>query len=219
MSGSVCTELGQWPHSVYLVWFLWALPSLGLGRLAVIMVGVFTLAIGILLSSIPWVDYLILKNLRLWNGTISYHYWQKPGVIRLTKVYIFNVTNPEAFLNNGDKPKLMEVGPFVYRFKLYSRYLLKKESKSLIKELVKESQVSSKWMTTKLVFGIHADATDLYTGLTCFPTKYPPGHENQEKLPPVHPTEIRTSISPSSAVELNTTSVLANYATEADRSL
>nr|CAD7198743.1 unnamed protein product [Timema douglasi] len=32
----------------------------------------------------------------------------------------------------------------------------------------------------------------------------------------VHPTEIRTSISPSSAVELNTTSALDNYATEAD---
>nr|CAD7587579.1 unnamed protein product [Timema genevievae] len=30
----------------------------------------------------------------------------------------------------------------------------------------------------------------------------------------VHPTEIQTSISPSSAVELNTTSALANYATE-----
>nr|CAD7197763.1 unnamed protein product [Timema douglasi] len=37
-----------------------------------------------------------------------------------------------------------------------------------------------------------------------------------EKPPPVHPTEIRTSISSSSAVELNTTSALANYATEAD---
>ncbi|CAG2055293.1 unnamed protein product [Timema podura] len=37
-----------------------------------------------------------------------------------------------------------------------------------------------------------------------------------EKPPPVHPTEIRTSISPSSAVELNTTSALANYATEVD---
>nr|CAD7261829.1 unnamed protein product [Timema shepardi] len=35
------------------------------------------------------------------------------------------------------------------------------------------------------------------------------------KPPPVHPTEIRTLISPSSAVELNTTSALANYATEA----
>nr|CAD7454061.1 unnamed protein product [Timema tahoe] len=33
--------------------------------------------------------------------------------------------------------------------------------------------------------------------------------------PPVHPTEIRTSISSSSAVVLNTTSALANYATEA----
>nr|CAD7438994.1 unnamed protein product [Timema bartmani] len=38
-----------------------------------------------------------------------------------------------------------------------------------------------------------------------------------EKPPPVHPTEIRTSISLSSAVELNTTSTLANYATEADQ--
>nr|CAD7394606.1 unnamed protein product [Timema cristinae] len=35
--------------------------------------------------------------------------------------------------------------------------------------------------------------------------------------PPVHPTEIRTSISPSSAVKLNMTSELANYATEADQ--
>nr|CAD7574831.1 unnamed protein product [Timema californicum] len=37
------------------------------------------------------------------------------------------------------------------------------------------------------------------------------GH--REKPPPVHPTKIRTSISPSSADELNTTSALANYAT------
>nr|CAD7398505.1 unnamed protein product [Timema poppensis] len=38
---------------------------------------------------------------------------------------------------------------------------------------------------------------------------------SSEKPPPVHPTEIRTSISPYSVVELNTTSALANYATEA----
>nr|CAD7410560.1 unnamed protein product [Timema poppensis] len=36
--------------------------------------------------------------------------------------------------------------------------------------------------------------------------------------PPVHPTEIRTLIFPSSAVKLNTTSALANYATEAEDS-
>ncbi|CAG9834212.1 unnamed protein product [Diabrotica balteata] len=84
-------------------------------RLAVILVGLFTLAIGIILSSIPWLDYIILKNLRLTDGSLSYQYWQKPGVIRLTKVYIFNVTNPETFLTQGEKPRLQEVGPFVYR--------------------------------------------------------------------------------------------------------
>ncbi|KAI8115516.1 Scavenger receptor class B member 1 [Lucilia cuprina] len=68
----------------------------------------------ILLTTIPWLDYFILKNLRLWNDTLSYHYWQRPGVIRLTKVYIYNVTNPDGFLQ-GEKPKLQEVGPFVYR--------------------------------------------------------------------------------------------------------
>lgn len=84
-------------------------------RLAVVLFGLFTLAIGIILSSIPWLDYLIIKNLRLWNGSISFHYWQKPGVIRLTKVYIFNVTNPDDFLQEGEKPRLQEIGPFVYR--------------------------------------------------------------------------------------------------------
>ncbi|CAG2058294.1 unnamed protein product [Timema podura] len=45
--------------------------------------------------------------------------------------------------------------------------------------------------------------------------EYYRGIDSAEKPPPVHPTEILTSISPSSAVELNTTSALANYATEA----
>ncbi|KAK9886493.1 hypothetical protein WA026_016774 [Henosepilachna vigintioctopunctata] len=88
-------------------------------KLAVVLLGLFTLAIGIILSSIPWLDYLIMKNLRLWNGSISFHYWQKPGVVRLTKVYIFNVTNPENFLRDGDKPRLQEIGPFVYRYVSY----------------------------------------------------------------------------------------------------
>nr|CAD7426653.1 unnamed protein product [Timema monikensis] len=38
---------------------------------------------------------------------------------------------------------------------------------------------------------------------------------DEDKQPPVHPTKIRTSISPSSVVELNTFSALANYTTEA----
>ncbi|XP_055601457.1 scavenger receptor class B member 1 [Uranotaenia lowii] len=83
-------------------------------RIAVIIFGIATLITGVILSSVPWLNFFIMKNLRLWNGTISFHYWQRPGVTRLTKVYIFNVTNPEGFLA-GEKPKLVEVGPFVYR--------------------------------------------------------------------------------------------------------
>ncbi|XP_072948437.1 scavenger receptor class B member 1 [Epargyreus clarus] len=85
------------------------------GRLAVVMFSIFTVAVGIILSFVPWLDYIIFRELKLWNGSLSYSYWQKPGVIRLTKVYIFNVTNPQGFLENGEKPKLVEVGPFVYR--------------------------------------------------------------------------------------------------------
>nr|CAD7575365.1 unnamed protein product [Timema californicum] len=43
------------------------------------------------------------------------------------------------------------------------------------------------------------------------------GKPFRKKPPPVHPTEIQTSISSSSAVELNMTSALANYATEVDK--
>nr|CAD7258792.1 unnamed protein product [Timema shepardi] len=43
--------------------------------------------------------------------------------------------------------------------------------------------------------------------------KFDPPEMKMELM--IHPTEIRTSISPSSAVELNTTSALANYTTDA----
>ncbi|XP_014467829.1 PREDICTED: scavenger receptor class B member 1-like [Dinoponera quadriceps] len=85
------------------------------GRITAICLGLLALVIGIVLSSIPWVDYIILKQLRLWNGSISFQYWQKPGITRLTKVYVFNVTNVESFLQFNEKPKLQEIGPFVFR--------------------------------------------------------------------------------------------------------
>lgn len=62
-----------------------------------------------------YIIYFSLQQLRLWNGSLSFQYWQKPGVVRLTKVYIFNMTNVENFLQYNEKPKLQEIGPFVYK--------------------------------------------------------------------------------------------------------
>ncbi|XP_020289274.1 scavenger receptor class B member 1-like [Pseudomyrmex gracilis] len=110
-SDNICTEKVPRPLS----FLISRKGKLRHGRIAAICLGLLALVIGIVLSSIPWVDCLILKQLRLWNGSLSFQYWQKPGVVRLTKVYIFNVTNTEGFLQYNEKPKLQEIGPFVYR--------------------------------------------------------------------------------------------------------
>lgn len=47
-------------------------------KLAVIIIGIVTLILGIILSSIPWLDYFILKvnnNCRNWNLYHSYSCW------------------------------------------------------------------------------------------------------------------------------------------------
>ncbi len=45
----------------------------------------------------------------------SFGWWSKPPVEPVIKVYVYNVTNADEFLNNGSKPILDELGPYVYR--------------------------------------------------------------------------------------------------------
>lgn len=55
------------------------------------------------------------EHIRFWRGVPSHSNWvQSPyGTLR---VYLFNVTNAEAFLNETDRRlKLEEIGPIVYR--------------------------------------------------------------------------------------------------------
>lgn len=44
----------------------------------------------------------------------SYGWWSKPPVQPMMQIHVYNVTNADEFLNNGSKPILDELGPYVY---------------------------------------------------------------------------------------------------------
>ncbi len=56
---------------------------------------------------------LFFQEITLREGSRFAEVWAKPPIKPYLKVYFFNVTNPRRFLK-GAKPRLREVGPFVY---------------------------------------------------------------------------------------------------------
>jgi len=54
----------------------------------------------------------INKMLAFSEDSPTYHAWKEPPVAIKTKLFFFNLTNPQEFLN-GTKPKVVEVGPYV----------------------------------------------------------------------------------------------------------
>nr|XP_018906943.1 PREDICTED: scavenger receptor class B member 1 isoform X1 [Bemisia tabaci] len=61
-----------------------------------------------------WVNLVIDNQITLKSGGQVFEMWRKPPVHPVMKVYIYNVTNADEFLNDGQKPVLEELGPFVY---------------------------------------------------------------------------------------------------------
>ncbi|KAL1139764.1 hypothetical protein AAG570_006741, partial [Ranatra chinensis] len=57
----------------------------------------------------------ILQIVTLKEGGILYNLWENPPVPNNIYVYIFNYTNPQEALSGAEKPKLQELGPYVYR--------------------------------------------------------------------------------------------------------
>ncbi|XP_058800402.1 scavenger receptor class B member 1 isoform X2 [Phymastichus coffea] len=70
---------------------------------------------GILAAIFPTLITLIInRQIILQEGGQTFGWWKKPPVTPQMHVYIYNVTNADNFLNNGDKPALQELGPYVY---------------------------------------------------------------------------------------------------------
>lgn len=82
----------------------------------VIALSVILLAIGFVVafgfSAI--VNAVIDSKVPLQQEADSYRFWSAPPVTPLIRVYVYNVTNADEFLNNGTKPEISELGPFVY---------------------------------------------------------------------------------------------------------
>ncbi|CAH1981588.1 unnamed protein product [Acanthoscelides obtectus] len=61
-----------------------------------------------------WVKLVINHEVTLREGSKAFGWWAKPPVVPAIRVYIYNVTNADEFLNNGSKPIVDELGPYVY---------------------------------------------------------------------------------------------------------
>lgn len=58
----------------------------------------------------------IFQRLELKNNTQTYKYWQQLPVPLNMSIYLFNWTNPEATIKNGDKPIVQQLGPYVFKY-------------------------------------------------------------------------------------------------------
>lgn len=48
-------------------------------------------------------------------GSMVFELWKKPPINVYLKLYIFNITNKDEFLNGEEKLKVQEIGPYVYQ--------------------------------------------------------------------------------------------------------
>ncbi|EFA05670.1 scavenger receptor class B member 1 isoform X1 [Tribolium castaneum] len=77
-------------------------------------VGIILFGVIVIIFFSSWVNLVINHEVTLRNGSQSFGWWAKPPVVPMIKVYIYNVTNADEFLNNGSKPVVDELGPYVY---------------------------------------------------------------------------------------------------------
>lgn len=91
---------------MYLFFFSGAAVAIG------ILLIVLAAVLAILFPNI--INLVIDHELKLRDGGRTYNFWKAPPVVPRLEVYIYNVTNADEFLNNGEKPVLQELGPYVY---------------------------------------------------------------------------------------------------------
>lgn len=121
-------------HRINIVYVLGAAVATGalMILVAAILAAVFPQLITIVLN----------REIMLQDGGRTYKWWKQPPVIPQMRVYIYNVTNADEFLNNGEKPALHELGPYTY-FETWEKVNLKFNPNGTITYNVKKNFVFS----------------------------------------------------------------------------
>ena len=80
------------------------------------MVGLILVISAIIVAFVikPLVNRKIVDEMVLFEGGKAFEGWKNPPVNPVMKVYFFNLTNKEAFLDGREKPRLEKCGPYVY---------------------------------------------------------------------------------------------------------
>jgi len=86
-------------------------------NIATISVGVFlAVACAILVGSfVPLYNFIVDQTLILSNNSATFSTFVEPPIPVYLKFYMFDIQNPDDVLYYGEKPILVEKGPYVYR--------------------------------------------------------------------------------------------------------
>ncbi|KAK0095240.1 hypothetical protein PV326_008892 [Microctonus aethiopoides] len=79
------------------------------------MVGIICSALAYTIHVIDPMDLIFKWTLTMTPSSIVFNMWKKPPVDVFLKVYVFNITNSEQFLNGTEKLRVEEIGPYVYQ--------------------------------------------------------------------------------------------------------
>lgn len=59
--------------------------------------------------------FLSFQKLIFEEGGEIFNLWEKPPVDLYVKIYLFNITNADAFMEGRENLRVEEVGPYVYK--------------------------------------------------------------------------------------------------------
>ena len=102
--------------------------------------GLLSITAGILVVLLfrSFVQNLIMSEIPLLPGSKVTKAWIDPPVRPLLRLYFFNTTNPAGFLR-GQKPRLEEVGPYVYEEEWHKVGVVWSQEKDRVKYKLKKT--------------------------------------------------------------------------------